>query len=162
MLHLKDDRQTVTSSPRWEGTDQKSRDMVLFESPSLFRLDRWLFGFLEIGLNWQWDKPFDASIQNARCRLNCSCPDDAIGTWMDLDNSIQRPLHWGHVVLSEDDDCAFLNVVSTHAPFVAGDQLVQILLMPTVPKMYLQLLDMLPPGEPVEWNVSEISLTQTD
>ena len=110
-----------------------------------------LFGFLEIVLNWQWDKPFDAPIQNARCRLSCSCPDDVIGTWMDLDNSAQRPLHWGHVVLSEDDDCAFLNAVSTLAPFVAGDQLVQILLMPTVPKMLFELLDMLPSGRSLKF-----------
>ena len=91
--------------PRWEGTDQKYRVVVLLEVPSIFHLNRWLFGFLEIGLNWQWDKPFDAPIQNARCRLNCSCPDDTIGTWMDLDNSTQRSLHWGHVALSEDGDC---------------------------------------------------------
>ena len=41
--------------------------------------------------------------------------------------------------------------MSTLAPFVAGDQLVQILFMPAVQKMLFELLDMLPSGRSLKF-----------
>ena len=52
---------------------------------------------------------------------------------------------------------SFLDVVSTLAAFIAINQLIQIFLMPAVPKMLSMLLS----GKSVEWSVPEISLTQT-
>lgn len=110
----------------------------------------------------------DAAVQDARRCLHSSCSYYSIGSGMDLKYAAQGPLHrWSIVrnivngtLYSEDDDCAFLDVVYTLVPFVAVHQFIEIIRMPAVLKMF-DLLDMLPSGEPVGWSVSEISLPQT-
>jgi hypothetical protein len=54
-----------------------------------------------------------------------------------------------------------LDIVSTLVPLAAVEQLIQVLPMPAVSKMLLDLLKVLPSGEPVGWSVPEISLSQT-
>jgi hypothetical protein len=50
-------------------------------------------------------------------------------------------LHWGDVVFSEEDDGAFSNAVAALAPFMTHGQFIEILPMPTTPKMLFNLLD---------------------
>ena len=80
------------------------------------------------------------------CCSNGSRLDDAVCAGMDLDDSAQWPLHWGSVIVSEEDDGPFSNVVTPLAPFVAYVQLIEILSMPAAPEVLLELLNMLPAG----------------
>lgn len=79
---------------------------------------------------------------------------------MDLDDSIQRPLHWGHIILPDAEDRAFLDAVVGLAQFIVTGQLIQVFPMPAILEMLFQLVNVLSSEESVEWTVPEISLSQ--
>lgn len=71
----------------------------------------------------------DLVVGRAFWRLDPRC------AWMDLDNSVQRPLHWGHIILPDDEDRAFFDAVVSLAQFIATGQLIQVFPMLAILEM---------------------------
>jgi hypothetical protein len=65
---------------------------------------------------------------------------------VNLNYASQGPLHGWNIVLPEDNDGAFSNAVISLVPSFTAGQLIEILSIPSAPKILLNLMDALPTG----------------
>lgn len=85
-------------------------------------------------------------------------PNDAVGSRMCLNNPCCWPMHWWTVLITDDYELVFLDLDRRRKPFGSWLQGRKILQVPPFPQLLVQFLNVMPPRESIDGNLSIISI----